>query len=104
MCFRLSTAMLANLEQIVSFSQVRQYTPVIPALGRQRREDCHKFEASLVYIVNSRPAKTTNLKTTEEWIMTSIGEKARGGVGVGVGWEVKKRSSTLGNSCSFSKA
>ena len=30
----------------------------IPALGRQRQEDCCKFEASLVYRVSSKTTRT----------------------------------------------
>ena len=33
--------------------------PLIPAFGRQRQEDHHEFEASLVYRVSSRTAKAT---------------------------------------------
>jgi hypothetical protein len=29
--------------------------PVVSELGRLRQEDCHKFKASLHYIMNSRP-------------------------------------------------
>jgi hypothetical protein len=32
------------------------YTPLIPALGRQKHTDLYKFKASLVYRGNSRPA------------------------------------------------
>lgn len=33
--------------------------PVTPAIGRMRQEDRLEFEASLAYIVRSRPAHTT---------------------------------------------
>jgi hypothetical protein len=35
------------------------YTPLIPALGRQREMDFGEFEVSLVYRVNSRTARVT---------------------------------------------
>ena len=34
-------------------------TLLIPALGRQRQAELHKFEASLVYRVSSRTVRTT---------------------------------------------
>ena len=34
------------------------YTPLIPALRRQRQEDISEFEASLVYRVGSMTART----------------------------------------------
>lgn len=39
-------------------SVVWSHMPGIRVLLRQRLEDLYKFEASLVYIENSRPAKT----------------------------------------------
>ena len=33
-------------------------TPLIPALGRQRKEDLCEFEASLVYRLSSKTART----------------------------------------------
>ena len=35
------------------------YAPLIPTLGRQRQVDFCEFEASMVYIVSSRPARAT---------------------------------------------
>jgi hypothetical protein len=35
------------------------YMPLIPALRRQRQEDLYEFEASLVYRVSARTARTT---------------------------------------------
>ena len=35
------------------------YTPVIPALGRQRQVGLYEFKASLVYIVSSRTIRAT---------------------------------------------
>jgi hypothetical protein len=32
------------------------YIPIIPALGRQLRQETHKFKASLSYIMSSRSA------------------------------------------------
>lgn len=32
---------------------------IIPGPERQKEEDCSKFEASLVYMVGSKPAKVT---------------------------------------------
>lgn len=33
--------------------------PVMPAPGRPRQEDHHKFEASLIYMVSSSPFRDT---------------------------------------------
>ena len=32
---------------------------LIPLLGRKKQKDCHKFKATVVYVVSSRPAKAT---------------------------------------------
>ena len=36
------------------------YTPLLPALRRQRKEDLCEFKTSLIYIVSLRPARATN--------------------------------------------
>jgi hypothetical protein len=38
-----------------------EHTLTISGLGKQRLGDYHKFEASLVYIVNSKPAHINGL-------------------------------------------
>lgn len=89
MCFRLSTAMLDDLEQIATFNHVCQHMPIIPALGRQKQEDCREHDASLFCTVSSRSARTTNLKTTtEEWTIAHIGESMEGLKGEAVLWEI----------------
>lgn len=35
------------------------YIPLIPALVRQRQMGLYEFEASLVYLISSRPARKT---------------------------------------------
>lgn len=35
------------------------YTPLVPALGRQKQADIYEFEASLVYRPSSKTAKDT---------------------------------------------
>ena len=39
-------------------NQAQWCTPLIPALGRQRQADISDFEASLVYTLSSRTART----------------------------------------------
>lgn len=36
---------------------VGRHTPLVPALGRQKQEDGHVFEASIVYTARSRTAR-----------------------------------------------
>jgi hypothetical protein len=43
---------------------VGRYTPLTPALGRQRQEDLREFKASLVYRVRSRMAGATQRNPT----------------------------------------
>ena len=45
---------------VVKYSSVQEwwYTSLIPGVGRQRQKDLCESEASLVYIVTSRPANT----------------------------------------------
>lgn len=49
--------LLSNV-YLMSPGGVWWYTPAIPTLGRLRQEDPSKLEASLGYLVNSRPAWT----------------------------------------------
>jgi hypothetical protein len=39
------------------------YTPLIPALGRQRQAELCKFKSSLVYKVSSRPTQRNPVST-----------------------------------------
>jgi hypothetical protein len=50
-----------------------QYTPLIPALERQKPLDFCEFETSLVYIVNSRTAQSTQRKHTHTQTPTFLG-------------------------------
>jgi hypothetical protein len=44
---------------------VEWQSPLILTLGRQRQETLFVFEASLVYIMNYRPARTSLIKTNQ---------------------------------------
>lgn len=45
-----------TLPQKISPKLVTEWAPVIPAFRRFRQENCHKFKASLKYMISSRPA------------------------------------------------
>jgi hypothetical protein len=48
-----------------------QYTPLIPAVGRQKQVDVYELEASLVHRVSSRTADST-WKKQKETLHTSL--------------------------------
>lgn len=49
-----------------NFCLVLEYKSFIPALSSQR-QNFHEFEASLVYMVNSRLTRTSLLHTSKDW-------------------------------------
>jgi hypothetical protein len=55
----MTTKKKSELRFMFIFSQAQWCTPLVPALRRQRQMDLCEFKASLVYIVSSRTAWTT---------------------------------------------